>query len=87
MEAKKKKRKGNPYVPLRVDPELLAWIDEQVAKSMKHARGEPYDRSSFIRSCIRERREKYRRAKETQDRKRVTKTGRGLSDEIVPELS
>jgi Arc/MetJ-type ribon-helix-helix transcriptional regulator len=87
MEAKKKKRKGNPYVPLRVDPELLAWIDEQVRKSMKHARGEPYDRSSFIRSCIRERREKYRRAKETQQRKAAGKSDEVPSSEILSVLS
>ena len=70
MEAKKKKKNsGNPFIVLRVSPELLAWIDEAVSKCNETRRAEPYDRSSFVRACIFERKEKYVRAKKSAQKK------------------
>lgn len=86
MDAKPKKRKGNPYVPLRIDAELLAWIDEQVKRSQETS-DEPYDRSSFIRACIRERRAKHIRARESETRKRAAKGKEATPTENPPELS
>lgn len=88
MEAEKpKRRKGRPLILLRVDPALLAWIDEQVEKSQSNSVNEPYDRSSFVRACIYERKDKYRRAKEAQQRKKKGKAALQEQTEKPAELS
>ena len=42
------------YVPLRIPREMLAAIEDQVAKSVTHAKDEPYNVSSWIRAAIQE---------------------------------
>ena len=42
------------YVTLRIPREMLAAIEDQVAKSVTHAKDEPYNVSSWIRAAIQE---------------------------------
>jgi Arc/MetJ-type ribon-helix-helix transcriptional regulator len=73
--------KGSPIIKLRLPAEVLAMIDEQVAKSVGYSFDEPYTRSSWVRACIMERFEKYRRAKEAGIRTRQKKAAAKLAAE------
>lgn len=46
--------KGNPIVPIRMSPGLIAQIDSLIASANKLRRGAPYDRSSWITAAIKE---------------------------------
>lgn len=55
--------KGNPIVPLRIEPALLAEIDAAIASRNDHTALAPYDRSAFIRAAIREKLDHYKRSR------------------------
>lgn len=44
--------KGNPIVPIRLDPVLVAQIDDVIARTADTRRDGPYTRSSFIVKAI-----------------------------------
>jgi hypothetical protein len=45
--------KGNPRVILRMEPRLLALVAAEVERSKLHRKGQPHDRSTWIRqACI-----------------------------------
>ena len=46
--------KGSPIVPIRVPAELLVEVDRYVSESADSRKGEPWSRSSFIVTAIRD---------------------------------
>ena len=67
--AVKKKQKGSPMVSLRIPADVLAAIVREVDRSMLGNRGEPYDRSSFILSAIKEKLAHRERSRKGRGRK------------------
>lgn len=46
--------KGNPIVPLRLNPKLIAIVDAAIASANVVRKEEPYTRSSWIKEAIRQ---------------------------------
>lgn len=70
--------KGNPIIPTRFPPELLAEVDETVERSHQTRTGEPWTRTAFILTAVREKLKKMKRSNKGRPAKgrRVRKADR-----------
>jgi hypothetical protein len=56
--------KGSPIIPIRFPTELLAWVDDEVARAQRTRSAGPWTRSSFVLTAVRaflDKRERSRR--------------------------
>lgn len=55
--------KGSKVIPFRLSDLYLAALDEAVRSANRRTKGEPYDRSSWIRKAVTEKLDHLRRSK------------------------
>lgn len=55
--------RGSPIVPIRIPSELLAEMDQVILRANEVRRGEPWGRTGFILSAVREKLAKMERSR------------------------
>jgi hypothetical protein len=69
--------RGNPITLLRLPPDLLRLIDEEVIRQNAFRPGEPYTRSSWIRQALKERLDHLARARRQRRNRRSAEASAG----------
>jgi len=73
--------KGSPIVSVRVNPLLLASIDNVVARINKRRREEPLTRSTFILNCVLDKFDHLERSLKSKRPKQATPGGKIIDPE------
>ncbi len=68
-----RKYRGSKIVPVRIDDVTLSQIETIVARSVTHAKEEPYTVSSWIKKCIQEKLDHLERARKPRRLRREIK--------------
>jgi hypothetical protein len=77
--------KGSPVVPMRIPSELLAEIERAIEGRNSRAPGEPWTRTGFIITAIREKLAKMERSRSGRKRSREVAEPPQLGDQASDE--